>query len=351
MPQTWKSPVPSDLPDPHGVRFEDLLRRTEALPYCMPTDGNHLRWLEPQGEQVERHARGVRPILHARTVDLLDRWLEHKRKRGTAVERELYSNISRVELVHRLLTCRPLCFISGADTYRLRDGQQGSGGFQQIGTDQQRPPHLLRQLQSYDEMALSALLGVSVPTHFINPGGRQNAARPREPGSFEAAGVYVGLVGTRFERAGLMEWQQMMVDPQQNLAAYGYGADADPENPRSELLRIRARHYGLEHFPTHDEARRHRGQRFLPLEGQLLLDSEVYRRRLRMSIEPFLCDANDRARAVGRRAYVHMVGLGLGGLGGTPGPGPADAAGLRRAAARAPLRTARGPGLQLVFGG
>ena len=52
----------------------------------------------------------------------------------------------------------------------------------------------LSELQSYDEMALSALLGMSNATHFINEGGRRNQGVPN-PGGCEAFGVYVGLVG------------------------------------------------------------------------------------------------------------------------------------------------------------
>lgn len=55
-------------------------------------------------------------------------------------------------------------------SYLLRTGESYSGGFEAIGTEKEREPLTLESLQSYDEMCLSALLGVSSFTHFINTG-------------------------------------------------------------------------------------------------------------------------------------------------------------------------------------
>ncbi len=294
-----------------AVTLDDLLRRAAALPYAMPTEANHLARLTHLQGEVEEHARGTRPLLHEDVARMLDAWLELKREAGSPVERARYAGVDRVGLVDRMLRCRPLAFLNASDSYLLRDGVEGSGGFELIGTADERPPLTLARLQSYDEMALSALLGVSVPTHFINRGHRGNAARPAPVGSFEPRGVYVGLVGARFERRRRMEWQQLMVEPAQNTAASGYGPDADADDPRTRMCRLWARLLGLDHLPLYEEAAG-APDRFLPLGGGRYLDAEAYRRRLRMSVEPFLLDANLRARQAGRRAYVHVVGLGLG---------------------------------------
>ena len=42
------------------------------------------------------------------------------------------------------------------------------------------------------------------------------------------------------------------------------------------------------------------------------LNMDAFRRRVRLVAEPFLLDANARARAAGATAYCHVVGLGLG---------------------------------------
>jgi len=72
-------------------------------------------------------------------------------------------------------------------------------GFGDVGTDSENELRLVDVL-SYDEMAVSALLSVATPTHFINSGSRGNCGKAGEAGSFESQGVYVGVVGARFER-------------------------------------------------------------------------------------------------------------------------------------------------------
>lgn len=74
---------------------------------------------------------------------------------------------------------------------------------------------------TFDEMQISALIGVSVPTYFINCGSRTNAAKLE--GTFSSTytnllqdgypveGVFVGLVGARFEQKEYMESQHMLI--------------------------------------------------------------------------------------------------------------------------------------------
>ena len=75
-----------------------------------------------------------------------------------------------------------------------------NGGFDFIGTDQEEKKLKLEDYISYDEMCISALLGVSCLISFINSGSRDNRARIGTPGTFEPEGVICGMVGARFER-------------------------------------------------------------------------------------------------------------------------------------------------------
>ena len=100
------------------------------------------------------------------------------------------------EFINRLITKRPLMFMTERDQYLLRNGKRGSGGFEIIGTDTECAPLVLEDYLSYDEMQIAALIGVSSPTYFINNGSRTNKAVPGVPGSYQETGVYVGLVGT-----------------------------------------------------------------------------------------------------------------------------------------------------------
>jgi hypothetical protein len=69
----------------------------------------------------------------------------------------------------------------------------------------------LKDYISYDEMQISSMISVSCPTFFINSGSRGNCGRPQKDGSFQRFGVYVGIIGARFERDGLMESEHMLI--------------------------------------------------------------------------------------------------------------------------------------------
>merc|ERR550519_2816434 len=60
-------------------------------------------------------------------------------------------------------------------------------------------PLNLEDYMSYDEIAVSALLGVSCPSCIINNGARNNSGRDGKKGSYETEAEYIALVGTRFE--------------------------------------------------------------------------------------------------------------------------------------------------------
>ena len=52
------------------------------------------------------------------------------------------------------------------------------------------------------------------------------------------------MVGARFEKPGVMEWPHMIITPEQNTAANGYGGSADPFNAKTIGLRLWAELYG-----------------------------------------------------------------------------------------------------------
>ncbi|MBA3236727.1 MAG: DUF4804 domain-containing protein [Parachlamydiaceae bacterium] len=66
--------------------------------------------------------------------------------------------------VDRLLSKRPIMFMTQMDAYLLRNGERGYGGFEAIGADKQKKPLILEDCLSYDEMAILAMIDVSVPT-------------------------------------------------------------------------------------------------------------------------------------------------------------------------------------------
>jgi hypothetical protein len=77
-------------------------------------------------------------------------------------------------------------------------------------------------------MKLSAFLSVSSWSYFINEGTRDNEGVPQNnTQSFTTRGIIIGLIGARLERAGFMEWQEVLVTKTQNTKVNGYGAPSE----------------------------------------------------------------------------------------------------------------------------
>jgi hypothetical protein len=316
-----------------NLSFDTLISRSNALPYEFPLYNNKLQVLcgnnEERKEAVLAHARGTRPLLHSSIWSLCDKFLVLKRVYGSKVEKELYENMSVEELVQRLLVKRPLAFLTSSDSYLLKTGPSGAGrGFDSIGTDHESLPLLISELLSYHEMQLSSLIAVSTPTHFINSGSRGNCGKIGNPGTYEPSGVYVAQVGARFERNERMESEYCYVGPSQNTVENGYGAADTGDAPicaRRERLKMWAEFFGVGHLPLYSEAASNVSKEFLPSSsdadavipryvptGGGFLDTLVYQRRMKLSVETFLAEANDRGGKSGKGAYCHVVGLGLG---------------------------------------
>ena len=297
--------------------FRSLINRSNRFnrrtPF--PTQANRIDSIAAKDKEKQREivnqASVVRPILHAPVMVLIRKFLAFKKKEGSSIEQKLYDSMSESQFIDRLLIKRPLMFMTESDAYLLRNGDKGQGGFEAIGTLNEKSPLVLKEYLSYDEMQIAALLGVSVPTFFINSGDRYNSAVPGIPGTFEEQGVYVGLVGARFERPGLMEWQHMIVTPQQNTAANGYGAKADQENPKTKLLFIWSQLYA-EPFTAFEQAQSDKSGRYISIGADQYLDTVIYKKRMKMVIAPFLVDAHERGKNQGKKVYCHVVGLGLG---------------------------------------
>jgi hypothetical protein len=276
-------------------------------------------------QDIAKQANSVRPIVHQKVITLVQNFLKYKKEYGSEVEKSLYKEMDLKAFIDRLLTQRPMVFVGALDLSIIKEdakmGVKGVRGgsvaspFEFIGKPKQTPPLVLENYLSYDEMQISALLGVSVPTYFINDGDRKNKAMPGEPGTFEECGISTGLVGARFERPGCMEWSHMIITPEQNTATNGYGLSNDQDNQGS-LLKIWSDFYGTK-LPTFVEARNAKDDnKYMPIvihRKKVYLNIEVYKKRIKMVIVPFLVDTNNRGiEQRGKLAYCHVVGLGLG---------------------------------------
>ncbi|RYP67092.1 hypothetical protein DL771_007417 [Monosporascus sp. 5C6A] len=264
----------------------------QEMTVAYPSRDNSIFRFDP--EAVRQDAEETRITVHPQYPALVEAFLTHKRQHGCSIEKALYAAPwTWQRQVARLVAKRPLAFLTGSDMTRLRDGTRLSGGtetqeWDRVGTDvegrNENPALRLAEYLSYDEMMLGSLLGVSGPSHFINDGNRYNSAVETAPGTYEPRGVVVGLVGARFERPGRMDSVHCL-PPSRETA----------QHPQLTAL--------FQNFFTGSTQ---------PRDQTVAFDAAMYKARMRVTVDVLLLEANDRALAVGRKAYVYVVGLGLG---------------------------------------
>ncbi len=283
-----------------------------------PTCANNLENIAPTQElqqKVLAFAKETRPLLDPKVHVLISDFLASKRINGTDAEKKLYESMTQEQFIERLLSKRALMFMNPMDDCVLRDGtyigatRDTEWDFNNVKDDAAR----LSDYISYDEMQLSALLSVAGPSLFVNDGNKYNLGEPGPDNSFEQEAIICGSVGCRFEREGLMEYQHMLVTKEQNSAFHGYGAN----NPKGRQFAPWNTFYGVDHFPTYDEVLQARKttegeHRYVDIGNDRYLDVAIYKKRLRLSIEPFMQNMNERSKAAGKQAYVRLTGLGLG---------------------------------------
>lgn len=256
-----------------------------------PISRNSVKNFDPS--TIQSDAESTRIVIHPRFQDLVENFLAHKRKHGSSYEKALYASdkdFTWRDLTSRLLTKRPFVFVGSFDLTLLRDGTSPDRGvsmnleWNRNGTEaQDRNQYLtLEEYLSYDEIMLGSLISVSGPSQFINDGNRYNSGKCWEAGTFEERGIIIGVVGARFERRDRMD--SMFCLP---------GADVG--------------------FKMHPELREHFQSFFsVPRTPDATFDTETYKARIQITADILLLEANDRAKASGKSAYLYVVGLGLG---------------------------------------
>ncbi|XP_037724814.1 uncharacterized protein LOC119556585 isoform X2 [Drosophila subpulchrella] len=219
-----------------------------------------------------------------------------------------------VDFVQRLLAKRCVWFFDGGDFYKTMDGRTGHEGFEKVGTSAEKYPLTLTSVLSYDEIKLAALLYASTHSEFINNGRRSNAGEvTQDKSTIEREGVIIGLIGARFERPYVMEYQDIMITQTQNTQARGYGLSKSSnksDTPASDLRRIWREFYEEpEDFIFGDIPQNE--DRFEEVD-EGVFDHHVMRKRYAISFDTLLLEAQDRALKMGKPAYIHVVGIGLG---------------------------------------
>merc|ERR1712228_703975 len=336
-----------------------------------PVDNNRITsdaWTKFRPQTLQ-HMQQCYPLVHGSVISLAHDFLQLKIKYGSVIEQKLYSELTMEQFFDRLATKRCVVFFQRYDQYLLRNGCDGNGKWENVGTENEskkndkydvspeKKPKLSDYL-SYDELVLSAMCGISSPTHFINDGDRRNCGKIDadnfgENKLYPSEGIYMGLVGARFEKSGFMEYSLMAVSSEQNKQENGYGnyiqdekendddnkqeldamnrADQSSKSGKSTNMIWRAfeKFYCKKYFPTYAEIKSKYDANDQKVraayykkggwgQNHPYLDRNMFRDRIRISIELFLFDADRRAleykqaRKTKSGAFCHIVGLGTG---------------------------------------
>ena len=302
------SAVSSTDDDQQGSFFHEMVKKSDHFMLHFPTVDNRIKQIAGTDVSkqlcIAQQAATTYPIIPLKLSHFMRDFLTHKVEHGTAIEKEIYRNMSVHDFIDRLLTKRPLMFMMSDDSYLLKSGKKGRGGFELIGTDQERSPLILKDYLSYDEMQIAALIGVSVPTYFINNGSRNNRGIKSRTDDYEQIGVYVGLVGARFEKPGYMEWQHIVVT-----------SDRDQQlQSKKDLFRLWSRFYGCQ-FDLFSKVQHDKSGRYIKFThdgADCYFDTLMYKKRMEIPVYLFLKDAHERGKKDGKKVYAHVVGLGLG---------------------------------------
>ncbi|XP_068141256.1 uncharacterized protein [Drosophila tropicalis] len=262
-------------------------------------------------EVIREQIASAYPVIHERTLLLYLNFLEHKKKFGNSKELQIYKDLSLTDFVQRLLSKRCVYFFGGGDAYLLLDGQKGYGGFEQIGTEDEKPPLILQNVLSYDEIKLAALLYASTHSEFINNGSRSNAGIVQpDKSTIETEGVIIGMIGARFERDSVMDYEDILITPTQNMASHGYGSMEN--GTRATDYRLMWRNFYGEPRDFLNDQVKIDGKRFIELAGYEKFDTVVMHKRYAITFDTLLLEAQSRAKEADKPAYIHMVGYGLG---------------------------------------
>lgn len=127
--------------------------------------------------------------------------------------------------------------------------------------------------------------------------------------NIESEGIIVGLIGARLKRQNAMEFQEIVITKTQNIPEKGYG-DVDIQT----LPSVFADFYQEPCFTYNDvvgEISSGKTERFTKLNDQFF-DNVVYSKRLSLSFDTLLLEANHRSGVEKKSAYIHVVGIGLG---------------------------------------
>ncbi|XP_026316158.1 uncharacterized protein LOC113227447 [Hyposmocoma kahamanoa] len=298
-----------------------IIRRSSEFPVKFPIESVRLKQLKETIaiDKLKMNIVSTYPIIHERVLLLMAHFLVYKREYGSSIEKALYKDMSVADLVDRILKKRAVVFMNSSDDYLLLSGQHGNGGWEAVGTEAETYPLKLENCLSYDEMKLSSMVYVSGHTACINDGNRHNGGQVSDE-DVETDAVIIGIVGPRFEREDRMEYEDILITEKQNTAENGYDESQDIRSKWrqmwAEFYQVHSQTYtnlkSSVNIPNNQTPEQRYQDRYVNLNRIGVFDNEVYYKRLSVTAECVLLEANARAETAGKDAFVNVIGAGLG---------------------------------------
>ncbi|XP_005177357.2 uncharacterized protein LOC101890579 [Musca domestica] len=325
-----------EKPQAKNIEIEDFLEKSSNFPIDFPIDSCRIKSQPAERYPIiKQQIVSAYPLIHEKVIILIADFLEHKLKCGSDLEKRLYKGMTLTDFIQRLLTKRCVSFFGGDDDYLLLDAYTGFGpNYKYVGSKDEKMPLVLKTVLSYDEVKISALLSVSSFSDFINDGNRANCGKPiGDATKIEREGVVLGMIGARFERREVMEYQDIIISQNQNVRENGYGLKSfEMQNQKQKSLlerlnplrkidqlerlqdyrRIWNKFYE-EYDNLYEDVVKDENPRFGDSLNPLLkFDNLIMKKRYAIAFDMLLLESENRAKLAGKLAYIHVVGFGLG---------------------------------------
>lgn len=158
---------------------DHIIEKSSNFVIRFPTDKVRSKFLQNHMSKdvLERNINSVYPIVHHKALELFCKFILYKRKHGTEIEINLYKTMTLKGFIERLLNKRAASFLGPTDRFLLMNNIHDSGNWETIGKSVEKPPQVLANCLSYDEIKCSVFLNVSSYTYFLNTGTRRNMAK------------------------------------------------------------------------------------------------------------------------------------------------------------------------------
>ena len=157
--------------------YEDLLKNSKRFfrdnkGAKARTSANLIENLSSYSETIETFANKAYPVIHESMIALIETFLNYKLQNGSSIEKDLYKDISVTQFIDRLISKRPLAFLTTADSWLTREGEYGAGGWGEIGTEMEGETY--KVLKMFQDTGVCKDLNEKFKQHLTNTGETQD---------------------------------------------------------------------------------------------------------------------------------------------------------------------------------